>query len=113
MQNSGFDKFIVGERLKILREREDITQGQLAQLLKITQQTYSRYETAKATLPLLHLYRLYSGNHFAPEYTAAAFRAIYPAHYGGRFCLSYFGLLEKVEAAPHRLCELSFLSGAD
>ena len=58
MQNSGFDKFIVGERLKILREREDITQGQLAQLLKITQQTYSRYETAKATLPLLHLYTL-------------------------------------------------------
>ena len=50
MQNSGFDKFIVGERLKILREREDITQGQLAQLLKITQQTYSRYETAKELL---------------------------------------------------------------
>ena len=55
MQNSVFDKNIVGERLKILREREEITQKQLAQLLCITQQTYSRYETAKADLPLHHL----------------------------------------------------------
>lgn len=58
MQNSVFDKNIVGERLKILREREEITQKQLAQLLCITQQTYSRYETAKAILPLHHLYVL-------------------------------------------------------
>ena len=39
MQNSVFDKNIVGERLKILRDREEITQKQLAQLLCITQQT--------------------------------------------------------------------------
>lgn len=58
MQNSVFDKNIIGERLKTLREREEITQKQVAQLLCITQQTYSRYETAKAVLPLHHLYAL-------------------------------------------------------
>lgn len=55
MKNPGLDKKVVSERLKTLREREGITQEQLAQVLCTTQQIYSRYETAKADLPLHHL----------------------------------------------------------
>ncbi len=58
MKNPGLDRKVISERLKTLREREGITQEQLAQVLCTTQQIYSRYETAKADLPLHHLYTL-------------------------------------------------------
>jgi len=45
---------IVGERLRILREREGKTQEDISKVLCTTQQIYSRYETAKTDLPLQH-----------------------------------------------------------
>lgn len=45
-------------RLKDLREDADLTQKEIAQLLHITQQQYSRYETQSRELPLHMLYKL-------------------------------------------------------
>ncbi len=48
----------VGERLRILREREGKTQEEISKLLGTTQQIYSRYETNRNDLPLRHLVNL-------------------------------------------------------
>ena len=42
-------------RLKELREDHDLTQQKLADLLKITRQNYSRWETSEKIIPLKHL----------------------------------------------------------
>ncbi len=39
-------------RLKDLREDSDLTQGELAELLHIKQNTYSQYENGQRQLPL-------------------------------------------------------------
>ncbi len=49
---------IVGERLRILRNSEGKRQKELSELLRTTQQIYSKYETGKSDLPLRHLMTL-------------------------------------------------------
>lgn len=44
-----------GERLRILREKKKLKQKDVAQMLGITQQIYSNYETGKCDLPVRHL----------------------------------------------------------
>lgn len=45
-------------RLKDLREDSDLTQSEIAAILKIKQNTYSQYENQKREIPLLHLWKL-------------------------------------------------------
>lgn len=46
------------QRLKDLREDEDLQQSDIAKLLHTTQPQYSRYETGKRELPVRHLVTL-------------------------------------------------------
>ena len=46
------------QRLKDLREDEDLQQSDIAQLLDTTQPQYSRYETGERDLPVKHLVKL-------------------------------------------------------
>lgn len=46
------------QRLKDLREDNDLTQGEVAKLLKTTQPQYSRYETGEREIPIRHLVTL-------------------------------------------------------
>ena len=46
------------ERMRELREDNDLTQYDIAKLLKTTQQTYSRYEPGINELPIRHLITL-------------------------------------------------------
>lgn len=59
---------IVGERLQSLREQANLTQEKIAACLKITQQTYSRYETGQIDLPLRHLEALSSYYQVSADY---------------------------------------------
>ena len=43
------------ERLRELREDNDLTQADIAKLLKTTQQVYSRYEKGINEIPVRHL----------------------------------------------------------
>lgn len=45
-------------RLKDLREDNDCTQSQLAQLLNVKQNTYSQYENGKREIPISALCKL-------------------------------------------------------
>ena len=45
-------------RLRDLREDADLTQNQVAEMLRIQQTVYSRYERGSQTIPLEHLIRL-------------------------------------------------------
>ena len=45
-------------RLRDLREDADLTQNQVAEMLRIQQTVYSRYERGFQTIPLEHLIRL-------------------------------------------------------
>ncbi|MBR7184009.1 MAG: helix-turn-helix transcriptional regulator [Clostridia bacterium] len=46
------------ERIRDLREDNDLTQQDIANVLKTTQQVYSRYEKGENELPLHHLVTL-------------------------------------------------------
>ncbi len=46
------------ERLRDLREDSDLTQKDIAEVLKTTQQVYSRYENGTNEIPLHHLVTL-------------------------------------------------------
>ncbi len=46
------------ERMRDLREDNDLTQQDVATVLKTTQQVYSRYENGENELPLHHLVTL-------------------------------------------------------
>lgn len=59
---------IVGKRLQFLREQANLTQEKIAACLKITQQTYSRYETGQIDLPLRHLEALSHYYHVSADY---------------------------------------------
>ena len=48
------------QNIKNLREDADLTQHQMAQLLNISQTTYSRYESGKLDIPSLSLIKLAS-----------------------------------------------------
>lgn len=43
------------ERLKELRQDRDLTQAKMADILKIDQSYYSKYERGKHTMPVEHL----------------------------------------------------------
>ncbi len=45
-------------RLKALREDHDLTQTDVATILKTTQQVYSRYENEKNEIPIHHIITL-------------------------------------------------------
>ena len=46
------------ENLKKLRKEKELTQNNIAQILKTTQEQYQRYETGKRDLPINHLITL-------------------------------------------------------
>ncbi len=46
------------ERIRDLREDHDLTQQDIANVLKTTQQVYSRYEKGENELPIHHLVTL-------------------------------------------------------
>lgn len=43
---------IYSERIRAMREDNDINQNEIAKLLQITQQQYSLYESGKRTIPI-------------------------------------------------------------
>lgn len=52
----------IGERLKILREKHEMTQAQVAEYLKTTQSYYAQYENNRRPMPFeraVELARLY------------------------------------------------------
>ena len=51
---------ILGERLRLLREKNGKTQEDISKVIGTTQQIYSRYETNKTELPVRHLLNLSS-----------------------------------------------------
>ena len=55
-------------RLKDLREDEDLTQKEVAAMLKIDQRVYSNYETGKRELPISHLSALADFYHTSTDY---------------------------------------------
>ena len=57
MLQGGFMKTYY-ERLRDLREDNDLTQAQVAKVLNTTQQVYSRYEMGINEVPLHHLITL-------------------------------------------------------
>lgn len=46
------------QRLRDLREDHDLSQGKIAELLQVSQQHYSMYETGKRELPMHHFVAL-------------------------------------------------------
>ncbi len=46
------------QRLRDLREDHDLSQGKIAELLQVSQQHYSMYETGKRELPMHHFVTL-------------------------------------------------------
>ena len=59
------------DRMRELREDHDLTQYDIAKLLKTTQQTYSRYEQGINELPIRHLITLCQFYQVPPPATAA------------------------------------------
>ncbi|HIY74194.1 MAG TPA: helix-turn-helix domain-containing protein [Candidatus Intestinimonas merdavium] len=55
-------------RLRIMRERMDLTQAKVAALLGIDQRVYSTYETGKREIPLRHLVVLADYYHVSTDY---------------------------------------------
>lgn len=58
-------KFI---RIRNLREDRDLTQEQMARILKTTQRTYSRYENADSTIPLEMLIKIADFHNVSTDY---------------------------------------------
>ena len=56
------DNSMLSERLKDIREDADLTQSEMAEILKTTQTNYSRWETLEQLIPLKKLTLLC--NHF-------------------------------------------------
>jgi len=46
------------QRIRNMREDRDLTQKQVAQLLNVTQSTYSRYEKGELDIPVVSLIKL-------------------------------------------------------
>ena len=55
-------------RLRIMREKMDLTQANVAALLNIDQRVYSTYETGKREIPLRHLMVLADYYHVSTDY---------------------------------------------
>lgn len=56
------------QRLKDLREDEDLQQSDIAKLLCTTQPQYSRYETGERKLPVRHLVTLANFYNVSADY---------------------------------------------
>ena len=56
------------ERIKALREDNDITQKTIAQYLNIAQNTYSQYENGKREIPISMLIKLCQYYHVSSDY---------------------------------------------
>lgn len=56
------------QRIKDLREDHDLTQSQIAEILRIDQRVYSRYETGANEMPIRHLITLCAYYNVSPEY---------------------------------------------
>lgn len=59
---------ILAKRIRDLREDRDLTQSDIATVLKTTQGYYSKYELGKRELPLHHLVTLCNFYNVSPEY---------------------------------------------
>lgn len=59
---------IVGDRLRLLREKNGKTQEDISRVIGTTQQIYSRYETGKTELPVRHLLNLSSYYNVSTDY---------------------------------------------
>ncbi|MBQ7294566.1 MAG: helix-turn-helix transcriptional regulator [Clostridia bacterium] len=46
------------ETIRDLREDNDYTQSKIAEILGISQQSYSRYETGKSEMPMVYIKKL-------------------------------------------------------
>lgn len=56
------------QRLKDLREDQDLLQKDIAGLLGISQTVYSRYERGAVTIPVAHLIKLADFYHTSTDY---------------------------------------------
>ena len=56
------------ERIKALREDNDLTQKALAKYLNIAQNTYSQYENGKREIPINMLIKLCQYYHVSADY---------------------------------------------
>lgn len=56
------------KRIRDLREDKDLTQTEIAQILNITQQTYSRYENDERKIPIEILSSLAAFHHTRVDY---------------------------------------------
>ena len=59
---------ILGERLRLLREKNGKAQEDISKVIGTTQQIYSRYETNKTELPVRHLLNLSSYYNVSTDY---------------------------------------------
>ena len=59
---------ILGERLRLLREKNGKTQEDISKVIGTTQPIYSRYETNKTELPVRHLLNLSSYYNVSTDY---------------------------------------------
>ena len=58
------------QRLRDLREDHDLSQGKIAELLQVSQQHYSMYETGKRELPMHHFVTLAKFYNVSIDYLA-------------------------------------------
>ena len=58
MSKYTFENIKYPERIKALREDNDLTQEQIAKMLDIAQTTYSQYEKRKRAMPIEHIMAL-------------------------------------------------------
>lgn len=58
----------VFRRIRDLREDKDMTQQQFADILHITQRTYSRYETGEHSIPIEILIEISNYHHTSVDY---------------------------------------------
>lgn len=66
------------QRIKDLREDRDLSQTQIADILKIDQRVYSRYETGINEMPIKHLITLCEFYNVSPEYILGFTNTIKP-----------------------------------
>lgn len=59
---------LIYERIRNLREDKDMTQTDIANILNITQRTYSRYENDERAIPIEILSKLADFHHTSVDY---------------------------------------------
>ena len=65
-------------KIRDMREDRDLTQKQMSQLLKCTQQTYSRYETGEITIDIYNLIKLAQFYNTSTDYLLGLTNEIVP-----------------------------------